>query len=269
MDDVLYEARNLAADGVKELIVVAQDTSRYGTDLPGHKRLLAELLRQLCRIDGIHWVRVHYLYPDEIDEELMEVLAEEPKIVKYLDIPIQHIHDGILRRMNRRGGWGLCGGSVPEAAGADSRAGAADQPHHRPSRRGRRGICPVVPVPETDEAGTGRGLLLFPGGGGPQRQPWSTQTPRRPRPGRKSSRNSSPGLWTSTTNPFWERPWRSFATDTTRRRAGTTEEPTQIPPDIDGKVWFTASSPVKTGSFCQVRITGVQDGELVGQEGMA
>ena len=103
MDDVLYEARNLAADGVKELIVVAQDTSRYGTDLPGHKRLLAELLRQLCRIDGIHWVRVHYLYPDEIDEELMEVLAEEPKIVKYLDIPIQHIHDGILRRMNRRG----------------------------------------------------------------------------------------------------------------------------------------------------------------------
>ena len=76
MDDVLYEARNLAADGVKELIVVAQDTSRYGTDLPGHKRLLAELLRQLCRIDGIHWVRVHYLYPDEIDEELMEVLAE-------------------------------------------------------------------------------------------------------------------------------------------------------------------------------------------------
>ena len=103
MDDVLYEARNLAADGVKELSVVAQDTSRYGTDLPGHKRLLAELLRQLCRIDGIHWVRVHYLYPDEIDEELMEVLAEEPKIVKYLDIPIQHIHDGILRRMNRRG----------------------------------------------------------------------------------------------------------------------------------------------------------------------
>ena len=147
MDDVLYEARNLAADGVKELIVVAQDTSRYGTDLPGHKRLLAELLRQLCRIDGIHWVRVHYLYPDEIDEELMEVLAEEPKIVKYLDIPIQHFHDGILRRMNRRG--------------------AADQPHHRPSRRGRRGICPVVPVPETGEAGTGRGLPLFPGGGDP------------------------------------------------------------------------------------------------------
>ena len=90
MDDVLYEARLLAASGVKELIVVAQDTSRYGTDLPGHKRLLAELLRQICQIDGIHWVRLHYAYPDEIDDELIDVIASEPKIVKYLDLPIQH-----------------------------------------------------------------------------------------------------------------------------------------------------------------------------------
>ncbi len=103
MDDVLYEARMLAADGVKELIVVAQDTSRYGTDLTGGKRLLAQLLRELCRIDGIRWVRVHYLYPDEIDDELIRVIAEEPKIVKYLDIPIQHSVSDILKRMNRRG----------------------------------------------------------------------------------------------------------------------------------------------------------------------
>ena len=104
MDDVLYEARLLAASGVKELIVVAQDTSRYGTDFPEHKRLLPELLRQLCRIDGIHWVRVHYLYPDEIDDELIDVIASEEKIVKYLDIPIQHCNDKILKLMNRRGG---------------------------------------------------------------------------------------------------------------------------------------------------------------------
>ena len=103
MDDVLYEARNLAAAGAKELIVVAQDTSRYGTDLPGHKRLLPELLRQLCRIEGVHWVRVHYVYPDEIDDALIDVIASEPKIVKYLDIPIQHCNDEILKRMNRRG----------------------------------------------------------------------------------------------------------------------------------------------------------------------
>ena len=103
MDDVLYEARLLAASGVKELIVVAQDTSRYGTDLPGHKRLLPELLRQMCQIDGIRWVRVHYLYPDEIDDELIDVIASEEKIVKYLDIPIQHCNDKILKLMNRRG----------------------------------------------------------------------------------------------------------------------------------------------------------------------
>ena len=103
MDDVLYEARLLAASGVKELIVVAQDTCRYGTDLPGHKRLLPELLRQLCQIDGFHWIRLHYAYPDEIDDELIDVIANEPKIVKYLDIPIQHCNSKILKLMNRRG----------------------------------------------------------------------------------------------------------------------------------------------------------------------
>lgn len=103
MDDVLYEARMLAGTGVKELIVVAQDTSRYGTDLPEHKRLLPELLRQLAKIDGIHWIRVHYVYPDEIDDDFIRVMAEEPKIVKYLDIPIQHCNDHILELMNRRG----------------------------------------------------------------------------------------------------------------------------------------------------------------------
>ena len=103
MDDVLYEARLLAANGVKELLVVAQDTSRYGTDFPEHKRLLADLLRELCKIDGIEWIRVHYTYPDEIDDALIDVMATEPKIVKYLDIPIQHCNSKILKLMNRRG----------------------------------------------------------------------------------------------------------------------------------------------------------------------
>ncbi len=103
MDDVLYEARLLAANGVKELLVVAQDTSRYGTDFPEHKRLLADLLRELCKIDGIEWIRVHYTYPDEIDDALIDVMASESKIVKYLDIPIQHCNSKILKLMNRRG----------------------------------------------------------------------------------------------------------------------------------------------------------------------
>ena len=103
MDDVLYEARLLAASGVKEIIVVAQDTSRYGTDLGDGKRLLPELLRELCAIEDFTWVRLHYLYPDEIDSELIDVIASEPKIVKYLDIPIQHCNSKILDLMNRRG----------------------------------------------------------------------------------------------------------------------------------------------------------------------
>ena len=103
MEDVLEEARLLADSGVKELIVVAQDTSRYGTDLPGHKRLLPELLREMCKIEKLRWIRVHYVYPDEIDDAFIEVMAEEPKIVKYLDIPIQHCNSEILRLMNRRG----------------------------------------------------------------------------------------------------------------------------------------------------------------------
>ena len=102
MEKLIEEARELAASGVRELIVVAQDTSRYGIDLYGERKL-AELLRELCKIDGFVWVRVHYLYPDEMSDELIDVLANEPKIVKYLDIPIQHIDDGILKKMNRRG----------------------------------------------------------------------------------------------------------------------------------------------------------------------
>ena len=102
LEDCLYEARMLAEDGVKELIVVAQDTSRYGIDLYGERKL-PELLRELCRIEKLHWIRVHYLYPDEMTDELIDVIASEPKIVKYMDIPIQHVNDRILKRMNRRG----------------------------------------------------------------------------------------------------------------------------------------------------------------------
>ena len=102
MEKLVEEARILASNGVKELIVVAQDTARYGLDLYG-RRCLPALLRQLCAIEELRWVRVHYLYPDEITDELIDVIASEDKIVKYLDIPIQHVNDEILRKMNRRG----------------------------------------------------------------------------------------------------------------------------------------------------------------------
>ena len=103
MENIVREARQLARDGAKELIVVAQDTTRYGLDLYGERRL-ADLLDALCGIDGVEWVRLHYMYPDEFDEKLIETIATQDKVLKYLDIPIQHISDDILSRMRRRGG---------------------------------------------------------------------------------------------------------------------------------------------------------------------
>ena len=105
MENVVEEARELAAHGVKELIVIAQDITRYGTDLYG-KRSLASLCRELSAIEGVEWIRLHYLYPDAFDDELIDEIASNGKIVKYLDIPIQHINDSILRAMHRRGTGG-------------------------------------------------------------------------------------------------------------------------------------------------------------------
>ncbi|MCQ2459436.1 MAG: 30S ribosomal protein S12 methylthiotransferase RimO [Ruminococcus sp.] len=102
MEDVLSEARFLAENGVTEIVVIAQDTAQYGKDLYGEPKL-AELLRELCKIDGLKWIRTLYCYPERITEELLDVIAEEEKIVKYLEIPIQHCNGEILSRMNR---WG-------------------------------------------------------------------------------------------------------------------------------------------------------------------
>ncbi len=104
-EGLLEEARALAADGVKELIVIAQDITKYGLDLPARKRLLPALLRELCQMD-FTWIRLHYLYPDQITDELIDVIAQEPKIVKYLDIPLQHVSKRILRAMHRPGDRG-------------------------------------------------------------------------------------------------------------------------------------------------------------------
>lgn len=101
MEDIVAEAEKMAADGVKELIVIAQDTTRYGKDIYGEYKL-PELLQKLCRIDGIEWIRVHYCYPELVTDELIEVIAKEDKICNYLDIPIQHCSDRVLKRMGRR-----------------------------------------------------------------------------------------------------------------------------------------------------------------------
>jgi len=100
-ENVLAEAKKLSDSGVEEIIVIAQDITRYGTDNYGRRRL-PELIHELCKLD-FHWVRLHYLYPDEFDDELIDAIASEEKVLKYLDIPIQHCNDKILAAMNRRG----------------------------------------------------------------------------------------------------------------------------------------------------------------------
>ncbi len=100
-DEIVNEAEALADSGVKELIVIAQDTTRYGFDLYGEEKLSA-LLSRLCQIDGISWVRVHYMYPESITDAMIDVFCENEKIVKYMDIPLQHINDRILKRMGRK-----------------------------------------------------------------------------------------------------------------------------------------------------------------------
>mgnify|MGYP003288955292 CR=1 FL=1 len=102
MEDVIKEAEDLASKGVTELVVIAQDTSRYGEDIYG-KSMLPELLKKLCRIDGLKWIRTLYCYPERITDELLDTIASEKKLVKYLEIPIQHCDGDIISRMNR---WG-------------------------------------------------------------------------------------------------------------------------------------------------------------------
>ena len=102
IEECVIEAKRLAESGVKELTVIAQDTTAYGTDIYGEPKL-CELLRELCKIDGLHWIRTLYTYPERITDELLELINSEKKLVKYLDIPIQHANGEILKKMNRKG----------------------------------------------------------------------------------------------------------------------------------------------------------------------
>ena len=263
MAEVLSEARSLAADGVKELIVVAQDTTLYGVDLPGHRKLLPELLRALCRIDGVHWVRVHYLYPESITPELLDVFAEEPKLVNYLDIPIQHVNDGILKAMRRRGSRAYLENLIrtiraklPDAVIRTSLiAGLPGEGEAefdelcdflREFRLERVGVfvyspeegTPAAEMPRPDEATAVRRADIV------------TELQSRIMDEHQAALiGSTLEILSDGYDPVGDLYFgRSYADS----------------PEIDGKVWFTSEKVVKTGSFVPVRIEKSIDGELYG-----
>ncbi len=263
MEELVAEAESLAARGVRELLVIAQDTSRYGLDLYGERRL-AQLLTALGKVEGIRWIRVHYLYPDEMSEELIDVLASEPKVVKYLDIPIQHVNDGILRRMNRRGnrayledlltklrrripGLVLRTSLITGLPGEDEAAFAELCDFLRKFRLERVGAFVFSP-----EEGTAAARMAYPPREVAQeRADFLAELQSRVMDDFNASRLGKRETvlcegWSDEDAMYWG---RSYAES----------------PDIDGKILFSSETPVAPGDFVTVTLTGTADGDMVGE----
>ena len=263
MDDVLYEARMLAESGVKELIVVAQDTSRYGTDLPGHKRLLAPLLRELCKIEKLHWIRVHYVYPDEIDDELIDTIAEEEKIVKYLDIPIQHCNDAILKKMNRRGSGAFVADllaklreripglvirtSIITGLPGEGEAEFAELCEFLKKQRMER----VGAFPFSPEEGTPAAKMDYPDSDVAQQRAEMVEEIQS-----RIMDDYNASMIGKTLEVLVD----GFDEDAEQFYGRTYADS----PDIDGRVWIACDEPLTVGDFVQVTIDAVEDGDLCG-----
>ena len=263
MDDVLYEARMLAESGVKELIVVAQDTSRYGTDLPGHKRLLAPLLRELCKIEKLHWVRVHYVYPDEIDDELIDTIAQEQKIVKYLDIPIQHCNDAILKKMNRRGSGEFVAAllaklreripglvirtSIITGLPGEGEAEFAELCEFLKKQRMER----VGAFPFSPEEGTPAAKMDYPDSDVAQQRAEMVE---------EIQSRIMDDYNASMVGRTLEVLVDGYDEDAEQFYGRTYADS----PDIDGRVWIACDEPLTVGDFVQVTIDAVEDGDLCG-----
>ena len=263
MESLLAEAGQLAGAGVKELILVAQDITRYGTDLYG-RHALPELLRELCRLD-FHWIRLHYFYPDEVTDELIEVVASERKIVKYLDIPLQHCNDGILKAMNRRGTKAQI-----EALLSKLRA-------RIPGLVIRTSI--ICGLPGEGEAEFEE-LCAFLRTAGIERAGIFQFSPEEGTPAAAMEGQVDPAVAERRVELLVDLQSRVMDAWNERRLGETLEvlcegfDPEMgcyagrcyaDSPDVDGKVFFTAGGLVAAGSFVPVRITGVSDGDLTGE----
>lgn len=262
MDKVLAEAKELAAAGVKELIVIAQDITRYGTDWDGQHHL-ADLLEALCQLD-FHWIRLHYLYPDQMDDRLIDVIAREDKILKYLDIPLQHCNDAILRRMNRKGDKAYLEklldtlreripGLVLRTSIITGLPGEGEEEFEEltqflwDQRMLRAGVFPYSPEDGTpaakmervdSEEAARRAELVV-----------DVQSRIIDEWNEAMQGECLEVLCEGFDGQSMSYVGRSYAES----------------PDIDGRIYFTADGEVETGTFVTVRITGAMDGELTGE----
>ena len=262
MESLLAEAKALADAGVKELIVIAQDITRYGTDLNGEHQL-ARLLRELCKLD-FHWIRLHYLYPTDTTDELIDVIAGEPKIVKYLDIPIQHCNDTILKAMNRRDTkaelLGLLKKLREKIPGLVLRTSLiTGLPYEgdtafeelcdflREVKIVRAGVFTFSP-----EEGTKAALMDH----------VDTEEARRRAELVVDVQSDIIDAYNeSVLGTEREVLCEGFDSQAQMHFGRSYAES----PDIDGRIWFDADREVEPGTFVTVRLTGVMDGELTGE----
>ena len=263
MESILSEARALEAQGVEELILIAQDVSRYGKERYG-RYMLPELLEQLCRMD-FHWIRLHYLYPDAITDELIDVMAREEKIVNYLDIPIQHVNDGLLKAMCRRGSkayltelFHKLRAKLPDVVIRTSLIcglpgeGEAEFEELcdflRQERLERAGVFPYSPEEGTPAA----------------------EMPNQVPPEEAQRRVELVADIQAQVMDRWNEAQLGRVVEVLAERfdedmgcwAGRTWADS---PGVDGTVYFTAAGEVPLGTFVPVLLTAVEDGELMGE----
>ena len=263
MESLLAEAKALADRGVQELIVIAQDITRYGTDLYGRRRL-GELLTELCKLP-FHWIRLHYLYPDEVDDGLIDVLAREHKILRYIDIPLQHINDGILKAMNRR------------STKAEIIALLNKLRQRLPGLVLRTSL--ICGLPGEGEAEFEE-LCEFLQEAGIERAGIFQFSPEEGTPAAVMEHQVEPETAARRVELLVELQSRVMDAYNESRLGETLEvlcegfDPDMgcyagrsyaDSPDVDGRVFFTAAGLVPAGTFVNVRITGTSDGDLTGE----
>ena len=263
MESLLAEAKALADRGVQELIVIAQDITRYGTDLYGRRRL-GDLLTELCKLP-FHWIRLHYLYPDEVDDSLIDVIAREHKILKYIDIPLQHINDGILKAMNRR------------STKAEIIALLHKLRQRLPGLVLRTSLICGLPGEGEEEF---EELCEFLQDAGIERAGIFQFSPEEGTPAAVMEHQVEPEVAARRVELLAELQSRVMDAYNESRLGETLEvlcegfDPDMgcyagrsyaDSPDVDGKVFFTAAGLVPAGTFVNVRITGTSDGDLTGE----